>query len=394
MEYISTIEASEKWGVSLRQVQRLLAGNRIPFAKKYGGSWMIPENAKKPIDPRREKKLSHNSVAISSTIIPLSDHNPGSSVETKAGERVRLQYESELAYLKGDFKQAMSCFLKTEGDDAARLQTCPIAVAAAISMGNYDAYIEIDTYLKRCLKGDKGSEVSAMAELALATAAVSVLAPNMVPDWLKEGDLGAYTASLRPYVLYLRAKYFQCIGSFETMLVVAQTTLSLYPVQQGITLTEIYLRLVCATACYYLERRDEARRWLLETMSVALPQGYITPFAEVVTALGGLVEQCLKQKYPEYFDSIIGQCKLTWKNWITFHNLFAKDNITLLLSVREYHLALLVAHRVPYSKIAKQNAISVGRLKNIVQEIYEKLFISSRDELSRYLFKTEKRDFF
>jgi len=392
MEYISAIEASEKWGVSLRQVQRILADNRIPHAKRYGRTWMIPEDAKKPIDPRREKKLSPNSFSsdmsytIASTTIPLPDNNPGSSVDTEDVERLQFQNECELAYLRGEFKQAMSCFLNTEGDDAARLHACPIAIAAAISMGNYDAYIEMDTYLKRCLKADKGSEVSAMAELALATAAVSVLAPEMAPDWLKEGDFSAYAEQLRPFALYLRAKYFQCVGRYEAMLAVAQTTLSLYPVQQEITLTEIYLRLACATACYTLERWDEARRWLMETMTVALPHGFITPFAEVVTALGGLVEQCLNQSFPEYFDAIIGQCNLTWKNWITFHNLFAKDNITLLLSVREYHLALLVAHRVPYSKIAKQNAISVGRLKNIIQEIYGKLFISSRDELSQYLF--------
>jgi len=55
MEYISASEASEKWGVSLRQVQRLLAGNRIPRAKKYGRSWMIPDDAEKPGDARRDK---------------------------------------------------------------------------------------------------------------------------------------------------------------------------------------------------------------------------------------------------------------------------------------------------------------------------------------------------
>ena len=57
VEYITVIEASERWGVSLRQVQRLLAAQRIPGAKKYGRSWMIPDDAEKPADPRKEKKL-------------------------------------------------------------------------------------------------------------------------------------------------------------------------------------------------------------------------------------------------------------------------------------------------------------------------------------------------
>jgi len=61
-----------------------------------------------------------------------------------------------------------------------------------------------------------------------------------------------------------------------------------------------------------------------------------------------------------------------------------------MLSLREYHIAMLVARRVPYAKIAKQYGISVGRLKNIILEIYEKLFISGRDELVKYVSWTNK----
>ena len=57
----------------------------------------------------------------------------------------------------------------------------------------------------------------------------------------------------------------------------------------------------------------------------------------------------------------------------------------MILPLRELHLATLVARRVPYTQIAKQYGISVGRLKNIMLEIYEKLFISGRDELAKYV---------
>jgi DNA-binding CsgD family transcriptional regulator len=392
MEYISATEASEKWGISLRQVQRLLANNRIPRAKKYGRSWMIPDDAKKPIDPRRERKLpcqsllSELSYVIASTTIPVPVNNPDAILDTIDEERLRLQYEGELAYLRGDFTRTMRCFFKTEGNDAARLRACPSAIAAAISLGDYRAYTEIDAYLKSCVKANKGSGIAVYAELALATAAVSVIAPDMAPDWLKEGDFSGLAAQARQNALYLRAKYFNCMGRFEAMLAVAQTALTLSASEQGITPHDIYLRVMCAVACHSLERDDEAMRWLLEAMRIALPHGFITPFAEVVTAFGGLVEQCLEQAFPDSYDAVIGQWKCTWKNWITFHNQFTKDNITLMLSLREYHLALLVAQRVPYAKIAKQHCISVGRLKNIMLEIYDKLIISSRDELVKYVF--------
>ncbi len=62
MEYISTEDASKKWGISIRQVQRLLACNRIPDAKKYERSWMIPVDARKPVDLRRDIPVS--SIAV------------------------------------------------------------------------------------------------------------------------------------------------------------------------------------------------------------------------------------------------------------------------------------------------------------------------------------------
>lgn len=169
------------------------------------------------------------------------------------------------------------------------------------------------------------------------------------------------------------------------MLAVAQTALSLSSSPQVITIYDIYLRLMCAVACHYLERPREASGYLLEAMRLALPHGFITPFAEIVTTLGGLLERCLEEKFPDYYDPALQQWQHTWKNWISFHNQFTKDNITLILSLREYHIALLVARRVPYAQIAQQYYVSVGRLKNIMLEIYDKLSISGRDELAKYV---------
>lgn len=397
MEYISAIEASEKWGISLRQVQRLLAANRIPCARKYGRSWMIPGDAEKPADPRREKKSPIQSLSselahmIETTSMPMPASNPDAILKIVKEEKPRLQYEGELAYLRGDFAHATRCYDKTEGDEAARLRASLVAVAAVISLGDYPTYLKIEAYLKSFASAGCGSDSSAIAELALASVAVSVEAPNMVPRWLSEGDFSDIPPQVKPpYMHYLRAKYFMCVGKHEIALAVAQTALTFCAPERGITLPEIYLRVVCALAYHCLGRENEAGRWLLEAMRIALPHGFITPFAENVSDFGGLVEQCLEKAFPGCCDAVIGQWERTVKNWIVFHNHFTKDNITLILSLREYHLAQLVARRVPYAKIARQFNISVGRLKNIMLEIYEKLYISSRDELAQYVLLSNK----
>lgn len=55
MEYMSCPEAAAKWGISERRVQILCKGNRIPGVSKIGYMWLIPKDAKKPIDGRTKK---------------------------------------------------------------------------------------------------------------------------------------------------------------------------------------------------------------------------------------------------------------------------------------------------------------------------------------------------
>lgn len=52
MEYMSVSEAAKKWGISKRRVQKLCEENRIPNVSKIGYMWLIPKDAKKPIDGR------------------------------------------------------------------------------------------------------------------------------------------------------------------------------------------------------------------------------------------------------------------------------------------------------------------------------------------------------
>lgn len=57
MEYMSCAEAAGKWGISERRVQKLCEGNRIPGVVKFGQVWLIPKNAKKPVDMRLKRNL-------------------------------------------------------------------------------------------------------------------------------------------------------------------------------------------------------------------------------------------------------------------------------------------------------------------------------------------------
>lgn len=52
MNYISIIEASQKWGITPRRIQILCTQGRINGAARLGRAWAIPKDAEKPSDAR------------------------------------------------------------------------------------------------------------------------------------------------------------------------------------------------------------------------------------------------------------------------------------------------------------------------------------------------------
>lgn len=50
--YMKISEATEKWGLSARRINTLCLEGRIEGAVKFGNTWTIPRDAKRPKDQR------------------------------------------------------------------------------------------------------------------------------------------------------------------------------------------------------------------------------------------------------------------------------------------------------------------------------------------------------
>ena len=67
VNYISVKDAAKKWAISERRVQKLCEGNRIEGVIRFGHSWMIPKDAKKPADLRMKNDIKTEVRRISDT---------------------------------------------------------------------------------------------------------------------------------------------------------------------------------------------------------------------------------------------------------------------------------------------------------------------------------------
>lgn len=57
MEYLTTAEFAEKWGISQRRVGIYCKEGRLEGAMIKGKTWLIPANTKKPEDPRKGRRI-------------------------------------------------------------------------------------------------------------------------------------------------------------------------------------------------------------------------------------------------------------------------------------------------------------------------------------------------
>lgn len=52
MNYLSTTQIAQKWGLSSRRIQKMCNENRIPGAVRIGNYWAVPADAERPKDGR------------------------------------------------------------------------------------------------------------------------------------------------------------------------------------------------------------------------------------------------------------------------------------------------------------------------------------------------------
>lgn len=60
MDYLTLKEAGKQWGISASMINYYCAKGRIPGAVKISSVWLIPKDAQKPTDQRKNRRLNKN----------------------------------------------------------------------------------------------------------------------------------------------------------------------------------------------------------------------------------------------------------------------------------------------------------------------------------------------
>lgn len=389
MEYISVKEAAERWGIQVRGVQELCKAGRIQGAFKFERSWMIPASAQKPEDPRRAGSKSSGAVSYGyyPGLISYFIHAPsGKSDRLPTGitdPAAILEYKAELLYFTGEI-DACRDMLHGVDDGGTLLSRLSLVLPLSVCLGDVPAFNSAVEGVYALIDQDSGSVCSRAARLLHSCTALGLYMPHFVPEWIKDGQFAGLPSELIPFAIYTRCKYLLAAKRETEAKAAAETALSFFPPDEGFSLIHVYLRLICSAALCATGDMHGCEEHLRETMALALPRGYIIPFAEFLTLHSGLIESVSQQEFPEQNKRILHQWTRCWKNWMVFRSRLTISNATAILSNREHHLARLLAADLTYAEAAARLGMSVGSVKNMASVIYAKLHIGSKAELKDY----------
>ena len=93
------------------------------------------------------------------------------------------------------------------------------------------------------------------------------------------------------------------------------------------------------------------------------------------------VEELVAEIAPDNVPRYRELSKRYFTNLIRARNHYTGERVTTVLSFREFYLAMLLKRDMSYKELSERFGITVGRTKNIVSAIYDKLGIHSSGEL-------------
>lgn len=121
MNYISVKEASNKFNISERRIQKLCEENRISGCTRVSGIWLIPDNAQKPADerlsllPQDENVLSLSELCKTLSISLATGRN-----WIKLGKLTPKNCNGKSPYFDKSYVDSISANLKSESNNSLK----------------------------------------------------------------------------------------------------------------------------------------------------------------------------------------------------------------------------------------------------------------------------------
>jgi len=399
LQFETAQEAAVRLGITVRAIQKQAAAGKIPGAKRHSRAWLIPSD----YDPAvlKEQKAAGNGIPDVYQITPFRQAMPLMNSAYPVG-RV-MEYinampdadDRQIALAEYYFfsGQAEKCAQTAEPyldshDPALRYSASLLCTFANLGRGHAHlarfAMSRLQEQVSAGFHADSPVRFHAMGVFTATTVSVLLHLPTgKIPPL--EGYLKHLPEGMKLYACYILAHKAYLEKNYEKCLNTAELSLALTPEMYPIA--TVYLHIVAAMALANMKRMDEARQHIDEAWKIAQPDDLIEAFGEHHGLLQGLIETYFKNNAPEYLERIIAITYAFSASWRRIHNPETGHDVADNLTTTEFTVAMLLNRGWAVKEIADHMEISERTIKRHIASIYNKLGISDRDMLEKFMLR-------
>ena len=405
-DYMTIAEASERWGISQRQVQHLCTLGSVEGAVKFGRAWMIPKNANKPVDGRTKAARAELDADMplprKTPFLYMSDlyNTPGTADEVGASlsyhHEAQVLFEAEVAYSRGEIDKVYDIanyLLSKHSGFYAVLSAGMLLAQCAIWKGDIHMWRKAKVHIAEApAKNDLDRDA-----MQLAISAVNIMIYNVenFPEWFKKGRFEPIHKDAYPAAKVYYAKYLYALGYAVAMgLVKVDGTQGLYIMSvisfsvepmiawaraNNTVMSEIYLRLTCAAIYHNCGKDEDAIYHIDKAIELALPDKLYGVLAEYCRALNTLMEKRLSIMDADAWGEVKKLYKIYNEGWSKLSGTIRGKKILTTLSDKEREVAKLAAFGLSNQEIADNLHMSLSVVKQTVRIVSEKSGMSRSD---------------
>lgn len=312
----------------------------------------------------------------------LDDERVRELIRTKAPSAVRELVDWDIRVARGGTEGIGDYYAKFPKGCRAFLVAARIAVHGALLTKDMTLFRRVYADVDRFPAAWPSPDGKMAAEAFVCWLKQLCYVGEGYPDWLERLDWTAVPPEWRYQISAIAAKVVLVQCHFEAALAITSVC-RLFGRADGICQSfETWTALYAAIACREMGRHTEELRWYRRAAELAAPKGFFLPFLSYSLGSGSPMVTILEEVSPEIVPKIRAHVDTYYQSVILMRNLLTGGHVTTDLSRREFYIACCLRMGLSYKEIALRTGVSVGRVRNIISDIYTKLGIHSRIQLT------------
>lgn len=386
MDFISTKEASLKWGISAIRITILANEGRIPGAQRVGRAWLIPADAVRPAPKGRiSRPAPEEDDSFSFPLYPIRPDWSKAKEAMLSRQQKRL-LAAENAVLECRFEDArplLEPILAAPEDIGTEIGALWSAGMCCIALNRPDDFSKFYLRLQMLLAKDfphRDDLAIILDALKTYVETISFAAEKALalPDVHKQAVpwgcmLAGYAQMTREAMKPGSAE----VTMMELNLRLLQTTASVFAVE----MMHIYLMSIYS----FRQNTEAAEKHAKAVVQLAYESRVYFPLISFYHYHVQLFAPVLEQYPPEFQNDCREQNAQYEKNFTAFVATLVRDGVISRLTDEDYPYIFAVLTDLPAAHLARKLGITYPTVKRRLEKLYDKFGVMNKEELKEFL---------